>query len=372
MGSKISPTTIGAFVVGAIVLVVAGALLFGGGKFFQEKLPYIMFFDSSVEGLNVGAPVIFRGVQVGQVTEVSAIADPQTFDIIIRVKIELVRGVLKVGVSGGEFQDQQKAYQGLVQKGVRASLRMQSFVTGLLFVALDFHPGTPIKLVGLDQAYPEIPTIPSDMDQLKSTIQEVMADLRKLPLESLLGEVMMMLKRANTLLDLPELKQALVSLNDVMTGARQLLQNADGNVASLGPKLAGTAEVASKALETLRVVLLDAQKLVRDVDGQVAPLAGGAKETLTSAKDTFTAARSTLGQGQKSLATLTEAAIPVLKQADRTLAGTTALTGPDSAVLNDLSRTLRALEEAARSIRSLASMLERNPETLIRGKNRSQ
>ena len=80
MGSKISPTVIGAFVVGAIVLMVAGVLLFGGGKFFKEKLPYVMFFDSSVEGLNVGAPVIFRGVQVGQVTEVTAIADPQTFD----------------------------------------------------------------------------------------------------------------------------------------------------------------------------------------------------------------------------------------------------------------------------------------------------
>src|SRR5262245_42880358 len=100
MGSKISPTMIGAVSVGAIVLVGAGALLFGGGKFFQEKLPYVMFSDSSVEGLNVGAPVIFRGVQVGQVTEISAIADPQTFDVRIKVKIELVRGVVKVGEGG--------------------------------------------------------------------------------------------------------------------------------------------------------------------------------------------------------------------------------------------------------------------------------
>ena len=75
MGSKINPTTIGAFVVGAIVLVIAGVLLFGGGKFFQEKIPYVMFFDSSVEGLNVGAPVVFRGVQIGQVTEISAVAE---------------------------------------------------------------------------------------------------------------------------------------------------------------------------------------------------------------------------------------------------------------------------------------------------------
>jgi hypothetical protein len=122
--------------------------------------------------------------------------------------------------------------------------------------------------------------------------------------------------------------------------------------------------------ETLRVTLLDAQKLVRDVDVQVAPLAGGAKETLTIAKDTLAAARSTLGQGQKSLATLTEAAIPVLKQADKTFTGTAALTGSDSAVLNDLSRTLRSLDEAARAIRALASTLERNPEMLIRGRSK--
>jgi paraquat-inducible protein B len=363
MGSKINPTTIGAFVVGAIVLLVAGVLLFGGGKFFQEKLPYVLFFDSSVEGLNVGAPVVFRGVQVGQVTEISAIADPQTFDVRIRVQIELVRGGIQVGEGGQRFQDPHAAVAGLIQRGARASLRMQSFVTGLLYVALDFHPDTPVKLLGLDPAHIELPTIPSDLDQLKSTIQQAMADLRKLPLETILDEVLAMLKRANTLLDVPELKQALVVLYDVMTNARQLLAHADTQVGSLGPKLGGTAEVAAKALETLRVVLLDAQKLVRDVDGQVAPLAGGAKETLT-------AARSALGQAQKSLVTLTDAATPMLKQADKTLAGTTALTSPDSAVLNDLSRTLKAFEEAARALRGLANMLERNPETLIRGKSR--
>jgi paraquat-inducible protein B len=370
MGSKLNPTMIGAFVVGAIVLVIAGGLLFGGGKFFQEKVPYVLFFDSSVEGLNVGAPVVFRGVQVGQVTAISALADPQTFDVRIRVQIELVRGVIKISQDGQRFKDQRQGMAGLIQRGARASLRMQSFVTGLLYIALDFHPDTPITLLGLDPTYTELPTIPSDMDQLKSTLQKGMAELQKLPLETIFNEVLTMLTRVNTLLDVPELKQALVALPDVMTNARQLLSNADNQVGALGSTLAGTAEVASKALETLRVMLLDTQKLVRNVDGQVAPLAGGAKETLTSAKEALTAARNALGQAQKSLGTLTEAATPVLKQADRTLTGTTALTGPNSAVLNDLSHTLKSLDEAARAIRTLANMLERNPETLIRGKSR--
>ena len=377
MVNKISPTGIGAFVVGAIVCMVAGVLLFGGGTFFTEKLPYVLFFDSSVEGLNVGAPVVFRGVQVGQVTAISALADPQTYDIRIRVQIEIVRGVIKVGEESQRFKDQTQAVERLIQKGARATLRMQSFVTGLLYVALDFFPDTPIRLLGQDPTVHELPTIPSDMDQLKSSVQQAMAELRKLPLETILNEVLVVLKRANTLLEAPEIKQALVALRDVMVDTRQLVADAQHQVGSLGPKLAGTADVASKALETLRVTLLDAQKLVRDVDGQVAPLAGGAKETLTSAKETLTsakealtAARSALGQAQKSLVTLTEAATPVLKQADRTLAGTAALTGPDSAVLNDLSRTLRALDEAARSIRALAGALERNPEMLIRGRSK--
>src|SRR5215831_11015580 len=277
MGRQMNPTTIGAFVVGAIVLLIAGALLFGGGKFLQEKLPYVLFFDSSVEGLNVGAPVIFRGVQMGQVTAISAIADPQTYDIRIKVTIDLVRGTVKVGAEGQGFQDPRQAMQALLQKGGRATLRMQSFVTGLLYVALDFFPDTPVRLLGLDPTVPELPTIPSDMDQLKSSVQQALADLRKLPLETILNEVLTVLRRAGTLLETPELRQALVTLRDVMTDARQLLANANTQVGLLGPKVTRTAEVAAKTL-------LDAQKLLRDVDDQVAPLAGSAKETLASAK----------------------------------------------------------------------------------------
>ena len=346
MGNKISPTMIGAFVVSAIVLVIAGVLVFGGGKFFQEKLPYVLFFDRSVEGLHTGAPVIFRGVKVGQVSAIEAIADPKTFTVVIRVQIELVRGTIKV--SGGEFQDPHQAIEGLIQQGARASLRMQSFVTGVLYVAVDFHPDTPIKRLGLDPRYPELPTIPSDIDMLKSTVQQVMADLGKLPLEAVLNEVLVLLKQTNSLVALPEVKQALVSLQDVVTAAERLLQHADTQVSALGPRLAGAADTA-------RAALMEAQKLLRDVDGQVTPLAG-------SAQDTLTAARGTLGQAHKSLVKLTDAASPALKQAEQTLGGA------DGMIHQDLAHTLKALEEAAKSIRALAETLQRHPESLLRGR----
>src|SRR5918992_2380625 len=165
----------------------------------------------------------------------------------------------------------------------------------------------------------------------------------KLPLEALLSEMLGMLKRVNTLLEVPELKQTLVSLNDLVRATQQLLKNADGQVAPLGSKLAAAADSARAALETARVAMVDAQKLFRDVDSQVAPLASSAKETLTTA-------RGTLGQAQESLSTLTDAATPALKQGEE--------------------HTLKAIEEAAWSIRILADSLQRNPESLLRGKGR--
>jgi paraquat-inducible protein B len=362
MGSKANPTVIGAFVVGAVALVVVGVLLFGGGKLFQEKMPYVLFFDGSVQGLNVGAPVVFRGVQVGQVAKVEALFDPQETTIRIKVLVELVRSSVQVP-AGTARVSPQESVELLVQRGLRASLQMQSFVTGLLLVNLDFHPDTPIKRLGLDPTYPELPTVPTELEQLTASLRQALADLGQLPLEALLTEFLGTFQRANALLDLPELKEALMALDDVVLAARQMLQNADGQIVPLGNRLAGTADAARTTLEAARVAMVDAQKLLRNVDGQVTTLA-------SSTKDTLAAARASLGQTQKSLVTLTDAAVPALKQSEKAMVSIVSLAGNDSHTLNDLSHTLKAIEEAAKSIRILADSLQRNPEALLRGKGR--
>lgn len=360
MGSKVNPTVIGAFVVGAVVLAVAGVLLFGGGKFFQEKGTYVIFFDDTVQGLNVGAPVDFRGVQVGEVTNVEAIFDPKETDIDIKVTLEIVRGSVKVPV-GVKRVSQQEAVEILIQRGLRASLQTQSFVTGLLMVNLDFHPDTPIKRRGLDPKHPELPTVPTEIQQLLDDVRQTVTNLSRLPLETLLGEAVGTFKRVNSLLDEPGLRQALASAGGLVTEAQQLVQHADEQIVPLGNKLLKAAEGARAAMATLQVALKDVQKLVRNVDGHVDPLADSAKKALT-------AAHSALRQAEKSLVTLTDAATPALQQAEKTMAGATSLTNPDSLLLTDLTHTLKAIEEAARAIRVLADSLQRNPEALLRGK----
>jgi ABC-type transporter Mla subunit MlaD len=71
MSKKANTSAIGLFVIGAVLLAVAGVVIFGGGQFFTKKYNYVAYFSGSVKGLNIGAPVLFRGVKIWQVTGIS-------------------------------------------------------------------------------------------------------------------------------------------------------------------------------------------------------------------------------------------------------------------------------------------------------------
>src|SRR5512135_2362494 len=137
MSKKASKTLIGAFVLGAVVLIVAGVVVFGGGKFFKKTIKYVMFFDGSVKGLQVGAPVTFRGVKIGEVTDMVLRFDPSNLAVMIPVYVEidpekfLGSDTLKKAKPG-------QYYRALLDKGLKARLELQSFVTGLLMIGVDF------------------------------------------------------------------------------------------------------------------------------------------------------------------------------------------------------------------------------------------
>ena len=78
MARKPNPALLGAFVVGAVILAVVGLVIFGGGKFFRSTQSWVAYFDESIKGLAVGAPVTFRGVKVGAVTDVKVVVDPKS------------------------------------------------------------------------------------------------------------------------------------------------------------------------------------------------------------------------------------------------------------------------------------------------------
>ena len=176
MSKQANKKAIGAFVVAALVLALAAIIVFGSGKFFVERNLFVTFFEGSVKGLRVGAPVVFRGVKVGEVTKMMIYAhrDDQSFKIpvILEIQEDNFKSI------GPEIEDAKKYVQELIKKGLRAQLQMQSMVTGQLMVNLDFYPDTPVRLVGTDKiviakGVMELPTIQTAMQKLGKTLEDI-------------------------------------------------------------------------------------------------------------------------------------------------------------------------------------------------------
>jgi paraquat-inducible protein B len=188
--SRANPAVVGAFVIGAIALIVIGLMVFGGTGWFVQRNQYVAYFPGSVKGLQVGAPVDFRGVTIGQVTDIKVLFNPKEVSARIPVVMEL--DPTQIEVAGGDEAAPQSADpERMIEAGFRAQLQSQSLLTGLLFVNLDFYPDAPVRLMGGDEPYPEIPTIPSGFEQLQQSAGDVATRLPALldQLNGLLGEL---------------------------------------------------------------------------------------------------------------------------------------------------------------------------------------
>ena len=175
MAKQANRMMIGGFVILAIIIMAASLVIFGSGKFFQKTQTFVLYFEGSVMGLNVGSPVLFRGVPIGSVTSIVIQADVATMEVVIPVliAIEPERMQLQHGVS-----DPRKNMPRLIEKGLRAVLVTQSFITGQLAIELDFEPDTPVVLKNLNKEYVEIPTIPSTAQKLMNALAKL--DLTKI------------------------------------------------------------------------------------------------------------------------------------------------------------------------------------------------
>ena len=326
MSRQASKTVIGGFVVSALVLVVVGVMIFGSGNYLRERYRFMLFFQDSVKGLSLGAPVVFMGVKIGEVKDINVIADPTESSFLIQVLIELVSGKVK-RFKTREFKDAQELYEycnQLIEQGLRARLGLQSVVTGQLQIELDFFPEEKAVFMGTNKKYKEIPTIPSTFEKLTKTLEN-------LPVKEIFEKLSSSLNRIDVLLNSPGTTEFLKSLKLAVEDARKILQEVDKQVQPMTDRI-GDALTAYEKL---------AQNLNRKVD----PLISDVDETVK---------------------VLTEAS----KQAEKTLRAIENVVGDDSAVTVELTKTLREFSAAARSIRNLSDYLSRHPEALIRGKGR--
>jgi paraquat-inducible protein B len=312
MAKQANKTLIGAFVVGAVILAVVGVMIFSSGQFLSQKTYYVLYFKGNMGGLDIGAPVNFRGVKIGSVINILVrFESDDVTDIRIPVFIEIEPGRV---TESPEFR-KTKLYRTwqerreemietgelmklLIDNGLKAQLVTQSLVTGKLSIQFDFHPDKPIELVGGNNQYLEVPTIPSMMEEITKTIE-------KIPFKELVDKAMNTVEGIDRLINSPELKNSIVNLDKSLQTLNKLLNNLDEEVDPLTTSVENTLETARGALEA-------AQKAITHVD-----------------------------QGLSDQA-------PVISY--------------------ELSLALKELTQAVRSLKALTDYLQQYPESLLRGK----
>jgi paraquat-inducible protein B len=288
----------------------------------------VMYFDGSVKGLKAGAPVTFRGVEVGTVTNIAIRTNVENLTTRIPVVVEI--DPASIETTGGHLENQLPR---MIKRGLRARLSLQSLVTGQLQIELDYMPDTKARLVGGKSKYAEIPTIPSTLSKLEK-------ELENIPIQEIAHRLSAVLASIEKFMENPGLNQSVNNLNQTILDLQKLVKNVGRHVDPL--------------LGSATATIGHADELVLNVNKQIDPLAAAVKKTAAAVTGAADAAR------------------PALKEADRALANIAALTAKGSEERKQLDRTLKELQGAARSIKVWAEYLERHPEALIRGKSKSK
>ena len=335
---RASATTIGLFVVVGIVLLVTGVILAGGGRLFAHKERVVMHFSGSIYGLQLGAPVVFRGVRLGSVSSIGLLYDKASDDFLIPVVAELESASIR-GLAETKGDDGAAALASLVERGMTAQLSMQSLLTGQLYVDLDLRPQKESVMRGKKGEVLEIPTTATAIQALKNQIDGL--DFRQL-----IDDVSAIAGSARAMVSGPELKKALSDLAAITDHLRKLAETAEKRFGPL-------ADATSSALG-------DARRASNRVG--------------TAADDISETARR-LGGTADHVSALVAPDSAVVQKLQRTLddlgqmAGSLKLqAGDDSGLMQNANQALHDVSRAARSMRELADLLERHPEVLLRGR----
>jgi paraquat-inducible protein B len=333
MSKPANKTMIGAFVLIAVVLAVAAIVVLGSGKFFKKTSSWIAFFEGSVKGLNVGSPVMFRGVKVGEVTDIIVTINIAELSVLIPVIFETDSDKFK-DVGDRTVTSDEQLHKALIKKGLKAQLQVQSLVTGQLMINLDFYPNTPATLVGMDKiktltgakSWWEIPTIPTPMQELEKAISQ---------------------------LDVKELAE---DIKRAMDGLAKLASSPD----------------LHESIGIFKQTLTDTQKLVSNLNSKIEPLADSIEQTLIEARAGIGDVRKLVNEQGPQLAANIKKAVEsagfALDQADTTLKSIEVIAQEGGQLRFEVSATLKEISAAARSVRILADFIEQHPDALIRGR----
>ncbi len=320
MSKKTNPTFIGIFVLGALLIAVGAVLFFGTSKLFTRTKTFVCYFQQSVAGVQVGSAVKFKGVPVGQVTKIQLRFDqdkPTYVKIIFDLNADLI--VNSLGANVDLFNENFNRNQ--VKRGLRGSLAFESYITGQLYLELDYHPDAPPPVYLQTQTeYSEIPSLPSNLEAIVEEAQKAVGNLGKIDFQGLskdLEDVLITTRKSIADVKFDELSASVQRTADSISG------------------LASSPELTD-ALVSLKQALDHISATMQSIQGQVGPLGNALQPDLIELRKTLGSLNSTLA--------------------------------PEGDLRYQLGGTLSQLDTMAKALQQLADFLQRNPNSLIFGR----
>jgi len=311
MSKKANPTAIGIFIFLGLVLLVGGLLLFTSSKLFSRTAKFIVYFDNTLSGLNEGAPVKFRGVTIGSVSQVMIRYNQATNDEAMPVIIEVQEDLVRRRLVGPTIFKNIQSVDKEISHGLRAKLETESLVTGVLYVELENDPSAPPAVYHqLVPVYVEIPSRPTD-------IQRLMQNLAKIDLPDLQQRLDSLISRADSVLAGIKMDEINRDLTNLLISANQVVKAPD----------------ITNAFTSLKTALDQYRALGANVNTNTLVELNRALEQVRGGMQNF---RDTLSA--------------------------------DSSLRNELGTTLEQLTDAAQSVSALADYLRNHPNGILTGR----
>jgi paraquat-inducible protein B len=357
-------TRIGLFALGGAALIVLAVVTVLGGKLFANNERAVMYFGGSIWGLQVGAPVVFRGVRIGSVVSIGLVHDAASDAFVIPVQADLDRGLIHDLEGNKVATDPTLSLQALVDRGLRAQLAMQSLLTGQLYIDLDLRPrgrlasiaaaaeavaaSSPSASVAVPAASPRSrgPDGPIEIPTSANRLQTLQAQLEGLDLGQLSRDIAATAASARQLLGSPALRQTLDEVALASAALRRVVAAVEPRVAPLSDSALGTLAEGRAAVGRIGAA---ADKLGTTAE-RVSAVAGRVDSTLAPGSPLLGSVQGALDELGRSAAALRQAS------------------ADDSATMAGIERALQDVSRASRAVRELAELLERQPDALIRGR----
>ncbi len=331
MSKRANPTLIGSFVIGAIAIVVFTLLALGNISLNEKTYRCVLYFQGSLHGLDVGAPVAYRGVTIGKVGDIAITFDHTENRFTIPVYIDIAEQVVpgKTHYEEAGFDTPEAFFRDMIRRGLRAKLKMRSIVTGKLFIEFFFAPDTVAQVTGQEKEYIEIPTLPSGLDQLTQILEE-------LPVKDIVTKIISALDNINAMLESKELKQIIPLLNNS-------LAHADTLFLSLQQQLPELALEFKKTLADVSSLVSSTQALVEQADADLPVL-------INEIESSFVKINSVLDRLQ-----------PLVENLNT-------MTDENSSLRYRINNALQEISKTAQSVSRLSEYLQRHPDALLTGR----